>query len=67
MSRKQTCPNCNSKFIAKIFWGYPGDFESMEEQVERKEIDMGGCLVSSHDPEWECNECGNQWGKRKDD
>ena len=35
------CPKCNRKNIALIFWGYPGDFDSIEEQVERKEIVKG--------------------------
>ena len=65
---KRTCPKCKSKNIALLFWGYPADFdESMEKQVERKEIVLGGCLVTDHDPKWECNECHNRWGERDDD
>ena len=59
------CPNCNSSSFAEIFWGYPGDFdESMQNDVERKEIVMGGCLVTDHDPKWECNVCHHRWGER---
>ena len=61
------CPNCESKFFAEIFWGYPADFEEIEEQVERQEIVLGGCLVTDHDPKWECNSCHHRWGERDDD
>jgi hypothetical protein len=61
------CPNCGNAWIAEIFWGYPGDFDNqMQKQVERKEIVMGGCLVSDHDPKWECNNCNHRWGERDD-
>jgi len=38
----------------------------MEEQLEKKEIILGGCYVTDHDPKWECNECHHQWGDRED-
>jgi hypothetical protein len=61
------CPNCGKLRIAKIFWGYPADIESMKESLERKEIILGGCCVTDHDPKWECNDCNHQWGNREDD
>jgi hypothetical protein len=64
---KVSCPKCNGKNIALIFWGYPADFdETLEKQVEQKEIVLGGCLVTDHDPKWECNECFNRWGEREE-
>ena len=61
------CPECKSKNVALIFWGYPGDYnETMQQQVEKKEIVLGGCLVTDHDPEWECNVCNHRWGERED-
>ena len=64
---KPTCPKCKSNNTAWIFWGYPANFdETMEKQVERKEIVMGGCIVTDHDPKWECNECYYRWGERED-
>ena len=58
------CPNCGKSWIAKIFWGYPADIESMEESLEKKVIILGGCLVTNNDPRWECNDCNHQWGER---
>ena len=58
------CPNCGKSWVAEIFWGYPANMDSMEEQLEKKEIVLGGCYVTDHDPKYECNECHHQWGER---
>ena len=58
------CPNCEKSWVAEIFWGYPANMDSMEEQLEKKEIVLGGCYVTDHDPKYECNECHHQWGER---
>lgn len=34
----KTCPSCNGKNIAKIFWGLPADMKSIEESLERKRL-----------------------------
>jgi hypothetical protein len=60
------CPNCGKSSIAEIFWGYPANMESMEEALEKKEIVLGGCIVTDNDPKWECNDCSNRWGERDD-
>ena len=60
------CPNCNKEQIAHILWGYPEDTKSLEEQLEKKEIVLGGCLVTNHDPKWECNDCHYRWGEREE-
>ena len=54
------------KNIADILWGYPADMESIKEELERKEIVLGGCLVTNHDPKWECNDCYHRWGEREE-
>ena len=58
------CPKCGKSWVAEIFWGYPANMDSMEEQLEKKEIVLGGCYVTDHDPKYECNECHHQWGER---
>lgn len=60
------CPNCNKEWIAEILWGYPEDTQALEQELERKEIVLGGCLVTNHDPKWECNDCNHQWGEREE-
>ena len=60
------CPECNKKWVAEILWGYPPDTESLEKAIEKKEIVLGGCLVTDHDPKWECNDCHHKWGQREE-
>ena len=59
------CPKCGKSWIAEILWGYP-NMSSIEKELEKKEIVLGGCLVSNNDPKWECNDCHHQWGERED-
>ena len=63
---KPVCPKCKSSNVARIFWGYPGDIDLYLKGVESKEIVPGGCIVTDHDPEWECNDCNYRWGERDD-
>jgi len=58
------CPECKSKNVAWIFWGYPGDMDWYLKGIESKEIVSGGCIVTDHDPKWECNVCHHRWGER---
>jgi len=60
------CPNCNSSSVAEIFWGYPADMDSLKEKLEKKEIVLGGCVVSDNDPKWECNNCNHRWNSEND-
>jgi len=53
------CPECGKSWIAEICWGYL-DVEVIEEKLEKKEIVLGGCYVTNHDPKWECNNCLHQ-------
>ena len=61
------CPECKSKNVAWIFYGYPGDMEWYLEAIAKKEIVGGGCTVSNHDPKWRCNDCYHKWGEREND
>ncbi len=56
------CPNCSKDWVAEILWGYPEDTQVLEQKLERKEIVLGGCLITDHDPKWECNNCHHKWG-----
>jgi len=60
------CPNCNSSSIAKILWGFYPNTELIQESLDKKEIVFGGCVVTDHDPKWECNGCHHRWGERDD-
>ena len=60
------CPSCNSKDVARIFWGEPADSEMIFKKIKEKKIVLGGCIVTDNDPEWECNSCHHRWGQRYD-
>jgi hypothetical protein len=61
---KPSCPNCNSENVAWIFWGYPGDMSAIKEDLDKGEIVLGGCVITEHDPKWECIDCHHRWGER---
>lgn len=56
------CPNCHSSNIAEILWGLPVDMKAIEKEIKDEKIVLGGCLISGHDPKWQCNKCQTQWG-----
>ena len=56
------CPKCGKTWIAEILWGYPENTELFEESLEKKEVTLGGCYITDHDPKWECNTCHKKWG-----
>ena len=60
------CPNCGKTWIAKILWEYPSDLKSIEYELGRKDVILGGCIVTDHDPKWACNSCNHRWGERDD-
>ncbi len=65
MSEKYpTCPECKSKNVAWIFYGYPGDMDWYLKAIDDKEIVGGGCVVTDHDPKWKCTDCYHRWGER---
>ena len=60
------CPKCNSSSVAEILWGYTADIRGLEKELDKKKIVLGGCIVTDHDPKWECNDCLTRWGERDD-
>ena len=56
------CPSCGSGNIARILWGKPLFTKELEEQLERKEVVLGGCCPDGTDPAWSCNDCQTRFG-----
>jgi hypothetical protein len=50
------CPHCGADSVAPIAYGYPGT--ELFEAAERGEIILGGCIVRSEQPTWQCRNCG---------
>lgn len=57
--RRFVCPKCKQKSGVPISYGYPTD--EMQEQVERREIVLGGCTLEEGRPDRQCLDCGHKW------
>ena len=57
--QKQKCPSCNTNNVVPIVYGMPGS--DLEEQEQRGEIILGGCIVTDNDPELYCKDCGREF------
>ena len=58
------CPYCGSRDTAFIFYGYPADFETIEEDERRHLVSIGGCIV--RDATKHCFCCGRDFGQQYD-
>ena len=38
-----------------------------QKDIEYGKIVLGGCLVGENDPDWHCNESGNEWIQKSGD
>ena len=56
------CPQCKSTSIAEILWGFFSDSNLLQDEIKKKKIVLGGCLITDNDPQWECNSCHHRWG-----
>jgi hypothetical protein len=64
MSTKKVCPHCGSNKVANILYGYPG--EDAMAAADQGEVVLGGCCVSSDDPNRACTVCGSEWAASTD-
>ena len=53
------CPSCGSSNVAEILWG----MSAYDKELERK---LSGCCMGLADPDWQCNDCGCEFGDRLD-
>ena len=60
---KKVCPNCKGKNIAKLVWGLPSCkfLEEMDKEENKGKYQLRGCCVSGDDPEFYCNDCGEEF------
>jgi hypothetical protein len=52
------CPACGSDKVVPIVYGYPPAHLFAEQEAGR--IVLGGCVVTGHDPSWQCISCKAQ-------
>lgn len=62
--KPRKCPNCSSKKIALILYGYPAFSPKLESDLNEGRIVLGGCVISLDDPSWECADCHVQFYKK---
>ena len=58
------CPACGSHNIARYLYGMPVMDEELERNIENHKVICAGCCISNDDPEYHCNECGEDFGHR---
>ena len=54
-----TCPKCNSKKIAPIFYGMP-TINPVKQENKKKSTSLG-YAYSPDNPVWHCHNCGYEW------
>ncbi|MFC1524421.1 hypothetical protein ACFL6N_06480 [Thermodesulfobacteriota bacterium] len=64
--KPRNCPNCSSKMVASILWGYPDYNEDLQKKIADKKIVLGGCHVEIDGPSWQCTECEIEIFKKYD-
>jgi hypothetical protein len=56
---KKTCPQCGSKNVIPIMYGYPSS-EAGEKEVKGA-IRLGGCCITDDDLQWYCKDCKKEF------
>jgi hypothetical protein len=54
---------CSSAKVRPIVYGEPS--AELEHRAKRREVVLGGCIVSDHDPAWDCGDCSHRFGDRE--
>ena len=50
-SKPRKCPKCGASPVATILYGMPATDETLDDQIERGLVMLGGCIVSGYDPD----------------
>jgi predicted RNA-binding Zn-ribbon protein involved in translation (DUF1610 family) len=61
------CPRCGSAEVVQIQYGLPRFTPELKEAVRRGEVVLGGCVISADSPKWACRNCGQRFGKLRED
>src|SRR4051812_31886843 len=56
------CPSCGSPRQARIVYGLVEMTPEVRDRIEQGAITLGGCCISSENPEWRCLDCHHEWG-----
>jgi hypothetical protein len=59
--RRRRCPNCGSRNVARISYGYPAPGLEESPGYLSGEFVLGGCCVGAEMPTRHCHRCGSEW------
>ena len=60
---KASCPYCGSQNTSYILYGMLVLDEELERQIERKEVVIGGCVITELSEQWLCQDCKESFGQ----
>lgn len=55
--RPYKCPDCGSRKVAHILYGYPNFDDKMKGKLDSGELVLGGCELLDDAPAWQCVDC----------
>ena len=56
---KARCPACRAKTGVPMAYGLPGD--ALLIAANNKQVLLGGCVITPHQPDRGCLRCGHRW------
>ncbi len=60
-SKPEKCP------VSTILYGNIGYSPQLSEQMEKREVVLGGCSIYPDKPRWQCSKCGTKFYKESQD
>lgn len=60
--KPRKCPICGGK-VATVLYGEPIGSKKLYDDLEAKRVVLGGCIVTGHDPTWQCTKCEQEFYK----
>jgi ribosomal protein S27AE len=63
--KPEKCPVCGFSPVATILYGDIGYSPQLSEQMEKREVVLGGCFIYSDKPRWQCSKCGTKFFKNR--
>jgi len=62
--KPRKCPVCGFKPVATILYGDIGYSPQLSEQMEKREVVLGGCSIYPDKPRWQCSKCGTKFYRK---
>jgi len=56
---REVCPNCGSKDVIPIVYGYPP--EELGREAKEGKVHLGGCGIYESNPQNYCKKCETEW------